>query len=59
MEDALLDLSQDKLVVKETQHGASPATFSRNLVNHFSIIGQNIQTGSETVNPTDNSLKYF
>ena len=52
MEDSLLDISQDELIVKETQHGDSPATFSKNLVNHFSIIGHNIQTNSETVNPT-------
>ena len=53
MEDALLDVSQDELI-KETQHGDSPATFSRNLVDHFNIIGHNTQTGSETINPTDN-----
>ena len=53
MEDALLDMSQDELVIKETQHGDSPATFSRNLVDHFGIIAHNIQTSSETINPTD------
>ena len=53
MEDALLDMSQDELVIKETQHGDSPAIFSRNLVDCFRIIGHNTQTGSETVNPTD------
>ena len=56
MEDALLDMSQDELVIKETQHRDYPATFSRNLVDRFSIIGHNIQTGSETVNPTDNVI---
>ena len=56
MEDALLDISQDEFVVKETQHRDSPATFSRNIVNHFGIIDHNIQTGSETINPTDNIL---
>ena len=54
MEDALLDMSQDKLVIKETKHGDSPATFYRNLVDRFGITGRNTQTGSETVNPTDN-----
>ena len=53
MKDALLDMSQNELVVKETQQGDSPATFSRNLVDHFSIIGNNTQTGSETINSTD------
>ena len=43
-----------ELIVKETQHGWSPATFSRNLVDHFGIIGHNIQTGSEAINPTEN-----
>ena len=52
MEDALLDMSQDKLVIKEAQHGDSPATFYRDLVDRFGIIGRNTQTGSETVNPT-------
>ena len=52
MEDSLLDISQDDLLVKETQHGDSPATSSKNLVDRFSIIGHNIQTDSETVNPT-------
>ena len=52
MEDSLLDISQDELIVKETQHGDSPATFSKNLVDHFGLIGHNIQTDSETVNPT-------
>ena len=46
-------MSQDELVIKETQRGDSPATFSRNLVNRFNIIGYNTQTSSETVNPTD------
>ena len=55
MEDALLDMSQDELTVKETQLRDSPATFSRNLVDRFKIIGHNNQTGSETVNPIDNS----
>ena len=59
MEDALLDMSQDELVIKETQHGDSSATFSRNLVDRFGIIGHNTQTGSETVNPTDNMLRDF
>ena len=54
MEDALLDMRQDKLVIKETQHGDSPATFYGNLVDCFGIIGCNTQTGSETINPTDN-----
>ena len=54
MEDALLDMSQDELTIKETQLGDSPATFSRNLVDRFKIIGHNTQTGSETVNSTDN-----
>ena len=54
MEDALLDVSQDELVIKETQHRDSPATFSRNLVDHFNIIGHNTPTGSKTINPTDN-----
>ena len=54
MEDSLLDISQDELIVKETQHGDSPATFSRNPVDRFGIIGYNIQTGSEIVNPTEN-----
>ena len=56
MEDALLDMSQDKLIIKETQRGDSPATFSRNLVDRFKIIGHNTQTGSETVNSTDNIM---
>ena len=55
MEDALLDMSQDELTIKETQLRDSPATFSRNLVDHFKIIGHNTQTGSETVNSTDNN----
>ena len=55
MEDALLDMSQDELTVKETQLRDSPATFSRNLVDRFKIIGHNNQTGSETVNPIDNN----
>ena len=54
MEGSLLDISQDELIVKETQHRDSPATFSKNLVDHFHIIGYNIQTGSETINPTEN-----
>ena len=56
MEDALLDMSQDELTIRETQRGDSPATFSRNLVDRFKIIGHNNQTGSETVNSTDNTL---
>ena len=56
MEDALLDMSQDELTVKETQLRDSPATFSRNLVDRFKIIGHNNQTGSETVNPIDNNV---
>ena len=56
MEDSLLDMSQDELTIKETQLGDSPATFSRNLVDRFKIIGHNTQTGSETVNPTDNNM---
>ena len=56
MEDALLDMSQDELTVKETQLRDSPATFSRNLVDRFKIIGHNNQTGSETVNPIDNDI---
>ena len=61
MEDALLDMSQDELTVKETQLRDSPATFSRNLVDRFKIIGHNNQTGSETVNSTDNNIavSYF
>ena len=59
MEDALLDMSQDELTIKETQLGDSPATFSRNLVDRFKIIGHNTQTGSETVNSTDNKLFLF
>ena len=51
MEDSLLDISQDELIVKETQHGDSLATFSKKLVNHFSIIGHNIQTDSEIITP--------
>ena len=54
MEDALLDMSKDELIIKETQCGDSPATFSRNLVDRFKIIGHNTHTGSETVNSTDN-----
>ena len=54
MEGSILDISQDELIVKKTQHGDSPATFSENLTNRFSIIGHNIQTGSETTNPTEN-----
>ena len=57
MEDALLDMSpEDKLIVKETQSGDSPATFSKNLVNRFKITGHH-QTGSETVNSTNNNVK--
>ena len=59
MEDALLDMSQDELTIKETQLGDSPATFSRNLVDRFKIIGHNTQTGSETVNSTDNNFFIF
>ena len=55
--DALLDMSQDELTIKETQLGDSPATFSRNLVDRFKIIGHNTQTGSETVNSTDNKIR--
>ena len=51
MEDTLLDMSHDKLVIKETQSGDSPATFSRNLGDCFGNIGHNIQTGSETRQP--------
>ena len=54
MEDSLLDISQDELIFKETQHGDSSATFSKNLMDHFSIIGHIIQTGFETINPTEN-----
>ena len=54
--DALLDMSQDELTIKETQLGDSPATFSRNLVDRFKIIGHNTQTGSETINSTDNNM---
>ena len=57
MEDALLDMSpEDELVVKETQSGESPVTFSKNLVDCFEIIGHH-QTGSETVNSTNNNVK--
>ena len=56
MEDALLDMSQDELIIKETQSRDSPATFSRNLVNCFKIMGHNNQTGSETINSTDNNM---
>ena len=42
MEDSLLDINQDDLLVKETQNGDSPATFSKNPVDHFDIIGHNI-----------------
>ena len=58
MENALLDIRQDELIIKETKRGDSPATFSRNLVDHFKIIGHNTQTGSETVNSTDNNMFY-
>ena len=58
MEDSLLDISQDEVIVKETQHGDSPATFSKNLVDCFSIIGHNIQTGSETINLTENATDF-
>ena len=56
MEDALLDMSQDELIIKETQRGDSPATFSRNLVDCFKIIGHNNQTSCETINSTDNNM---
>ena len=32
MEDSLLDISQDELIFKETQHGDSSVTFSKNLM---------------------------
>lgn len=53
MEDSLLDISQDDLLVKETQqpNGDLPVTLSKHLVDHFGIIGHNIKTSSETVNP--------
>ena len=35
MEDAFLDMSQDEFVVKETQHGDSPATFSSRPLRHY------------------------
>ena len=54
MEDSFLDISQDKLIFKETQHRDSSATFSKNLMDHFGIIGHIIQTGFETINPTEN-----
>ena len=54
MEDSLLHISLDWFIVKETQHGDSPATFSKNLVDCFGIIGHKIQTGSETYNSTEN-----
>ena len=58
MEDSLLDISQDEIIVKETQRGHPPATFSKNQVDCFSIIGLNIQTGSETINLTENATDF-
>ena len=51
MDDSLLDLSDDQLLVQETQMENSPATFSRKIINRLGIVGHPI-TGSETVDPT-------
>ena len=62
MEDSLLDISQDDLLVKETQqpNGDLPVTLSKHLVNHFGIIiGHNIKTSSETVNPIYSKRFFF
>ena len=57
MDDSLLDLSDDQLLVQETQMENSPATFSRKIINRLGIVGHPI-TGSETVDPTQ-QVTYF
>ena len=45
MDDSMLDISDDKLLVKETQLSTSPKSFSKRLIN---CLGINNQQGPGT-----------
>ena len=54
MDDSILDISDDELLVKETQlPSTSPTSFFCRLVNRLSINSQQ-GPGSETANPSEN-----
>ena len=55
MDDSILDISNDEMIVQDAPLDSnSPATFSRNIVNHFGI--KNQKRGTETINPLLQSL---
>jgi len=47
MDDSILDMSDDEIIVKDTQDSFSPKTFSKNIVNRLGIKSHN--RGTETV----------
>jgi len=47
MDDSILDMSDDEIIVKDTQDSFSPKNFSKNIVNRLGIKSHN--RGTETV----------
>jgi len=51
MEDDILNLSNEKILVRETKHQDSPATFSKQLIDLLGICQNN--KGSEATDPIE------